>query len=729
MYSDVLSIEAVFSVQHVIPALNHNDKTTDLGFCVSPYVWLENDENTSYLGVRRESSKLGHAVPHFRIPAKSSKDPAAEVKVSFPMPKTPTGGLFGFHVFSYEKNHDGATGYMSLGHAKVDIHLVISSAKNDSHRISILDLDGKVCGSLIVMLHPNEAFQIDSFPTCSCKSEEKKTDAMSVFLKHHEDAIKTVFDGYKVNYSENMKNIFTFFVSPSHPLPRAAPILAFVALSRKFYEVMKSPDGSTFPFLEEAVPLLSYWAKIAEIFYVQCRPNPATQSLPVRRANILSEFLTLPFRGMIYSLDTVERENFRTRLTDQWIQLLNFPSLGQAFYDCEDGSLLVLQLYSMLYNIAKQKNLYKKIEKQDATLYQVIKMAMKYQAFFAICELGSENSGYTAHATVLFLPQKHFKKAYNLKVADRPFITIKPTKNPVVTLDVEIEVKFGDKDVPSIIAESTTYIDGAMVPTSETSDDEPFFTDYETFRKPSWTFSKTVRENQGINISAEEEKTLYGFANVKSLKKGTSEDDFDKENGLAWVRRVRDRASMEMVLKRKVFRNLFCLMSPFAEQYTNKSENPAKFEYYLLFQKTNGKYSYGASLETFLKQGASFDKHKQNGINLVRCGHISESDISGASASLDLHEILRDFPIGSFPDPPSPEEQKKAIEELERVVGKKENLVYYTRSPLDPKETSLLQLMMSKYHKDKPYKSITIPLAKGLSTTAFYESESVSSGA
>ena len=296
-------------------------------------------------------------------------------------------------------------------------------------------------------------------------------------------------------------------------------------------------------------------------------------------------------------------------------------------------------------------------------------------------------------------------------------------------MDVEVKVDFKDKDVPSVIAESTTYIDGAMVPLPETIDDEPFFTDYETFRKPSWTFSKEVREHQGIELSEEEQKKLYAFANVRGLKRGHSEEDFDKENGLAWVRRVRDRASMEMVLQRKVFRNVFCLMSPFAEQYTSKSKNPAKFEYYLLFQKKEGKYSYGVSLETFLKQGASFDKQKQNGISLVRCGHISESDLSGTPESLDLHEVLRDFPIGSFPAPPSVEEQANAIQELEQLVKEKKNLVYYTRSPHKPEETSLLQLMMSKYHKNKPYKSITIPLAHGLSTTAFYESESVSSGA
>lgn len=743
-----LYLEARFRVRHGLPALSSRDETKDLEFCVCPYYWYEIDDTLTYLGVRRAVAGLvapsahheAGQTPNFAIPAISAAVDPADVRLSIPIPREKTSGLFGFHVFSKEINHDGAVGYMSLGHAVVDIFKTIVLAASGGEKVSchtarVLDLDGKAYGCLEIVAEASEALvsAVDEHFTEYVPKEKSATQRAVVddFVKLQDTAIKKVFGYYKASYSENTKNIFTFFVSPSFPLPHPAPILAFVALSRKFVDVLQSEDGASYPLLRHSAELLSYWAKISNVLYLQNRAKKEPQN--VRDANVLSEFLTLPFRGMVYSLDTSERKEGRTRLTDQWIQLLNFPSLGKAFYDCEDGSLLVLQVYSMLLCITKDKALHSVVKKNHPELAKVVSTAMLYQPFFAICELGSPKSEYTAHATVLLLPHSAFKKAYRDQVAEAPFVSKKADKS-VVSLEVDLRVRFGASEVPSVIAESTTYIDGAMVPVPSPSDmakeEDKFFDDYETFRKPYWVVSRDIQSEIGIEMTDSERTALSEFANVRRLRSTTSEDEFNAKNGLAWVRRVRDRASIPMVVTRKVFRNVFCLMSPFADRYTTaRSQHRAKFEYYLIFNAapgSSGEHAYGAPMDKFLTEGTLDRSGRSNGIRLVRCGHISEADIGHEEGKLNLHEVLRDFPVGSFPTAPGEEEQAKTLEALKRLQNEDNDILYYTRTPEEDSERALLKLMMTKFHKEIAFHHVDIPLAAGLSTTAFYKSHSPS---
>jgi len=144
---------------------------------------------------------------------------------------------------------------------------------------------------------------------------------------------------------------------------------------------------------------------------------------------IIGELFTMSMKGMIYAHDkrfTRKVENEEEE--DQWMSILSFPSLENASFDCEDGTITVLEMV----------NAFKKATFFDKELKQI----QEYLKNYAICAtLGllkvSETEAskeYVFHAYPMFLDVKWFEGG---KI-DYPAIVMETTNYMAATFNKQV---------------------------------------------------------------------------------------------------------------------------------------------------------------------------------------------------------------------------------------------------------------------------------------------------
>jgi hypothetical protein len=320
---------------------------------------------------------------------------------------------------------------------------------------------------------------------------------------------------------------------------RRLPIWAFPALARKLADI--TADG-TLADPMKSITLLKHWAAIAVFLQRECGTSPrkwANQAPAERDGNLLAEFLTLPFRAMIYSPDEVHRgkENSKPKrfMTDQWVQLSNFPASPYIGFDCEDGSLLILQIFSWLQAFVKTWKTTKEETKVEWTgtdaeikaLVEIATTSTKYTPFFCLGELQTSADKYSPHAFVVLVPKATLKKAYQ----DHGHAF----SNGSGGLDTAHEVHFaaeGEEALPSILVESTSYTDGAWTALAMDNEkaEEAFDNAYEPF------LIKDLVAHWGMN--------------------GMSSAHFR--------RAVKPKAPVLALRAHKIYKDIFCAVTPFA---------------------------------------------------------------------------------------------------------------------------------------------------------------------
>jgi hypothetical protein len=67
-----------------------------------------------------------------------------------------------------------------------------------------------------------------------------------------------------------------------------------------------------------------------------------------KKAVVVSEMLTMLSRAIMYRADQTRKNGCSTVLTEQFVQLLSFPSLGRAVADCEDMTIVCYQMCMLL---------------------------------------------------------------------------------------------------------------------------------------------------------------------------------------------------------------------------------------------------------------------------------------------------------------------------------------------------------------------------------------------
>jgi len=322
---------------------------------------------------------------------------------------------------------------------------------------------------------------------------------------------------------------------------RRLPIWAFPALARKLADV--TADG-LLADPAKSISLLKHWAAIAVFLQKECGVSPRkweNQTKAERDGNLLTEFLTLPFRAMIYSPDEIHRgkEHSKPRrfMTDQWVQLSSFPASPYIGFDCEDGSLLVLQIFYLLQAFVKTWKTTKEETKMGWTasdseikaLVEIATVSTKYLPFFCLGELQTAADKYSPHAFVVLQPKSVIKKAYQ----DHGHAFA----NGSGGLDTAHEVHFTAEDteegaLPSVLVESTSYTDGAWEKLAFDYDraEDAFDEAYEPF------VIKDLVAHWGMS--------------------GLSAAHFR--------RAIKPKAPVLSLRSHKIYRNIYCAITPFA---------------------------------------------------------------------------------------------------------------------------------------------------------------------
>jgi len=132
---------------------------------------------------------------------------------------------------------------------------------------------------------------------------------------------------------------------------------------------------------ESAEPFLQ---RLYEVAVAYCAPDVA-----------FTEMLLVCSRAMSYESDHV-RHNTSTKRADQWIYLTEFPDIGIAAYDCEDGSALILEIGLTLQRISLRSGQLRRVQDE----------LNQYELAMVLGNLLS-NDKWVAHAYVIALDRRY----------------------------------------------------------------------------------------------------------------------------------------------------------------------------------------------------------------------------------------------------------------------------------------------------------------------------------
>jgi len=459
-------------------------------------------------------------------------------------------------------------------------------------------------------------------------------------------------------------NIFRYFNTPEQRFGskrEGVPILAFTALARKILDVQKNGKLTD---KELTCQTLHHWANFA--YFLRCysltTPDPNV-SVYENDANFLGEFLTILFRGMIYSPDYVKRrtgERFSKKgnsvfIDEQWFQLCNFPELGKAAFDCEDGAGLIMTLLVLLYAV---RDSVPKVELMNSypLLGRLVEILNRYIPFFCIGELKTgphPDKDYDAHAFVILLPRDAFMRgrAQLRSTGVQAQIQASAITGEIREADVdryinvmqelnEMPLLLDEKSPPPIIVESTTYTEGAFTQRA-LSDTEAFrhFVDtYQIFDVNSEFYAQKHTPSPVLD-------------NLKRHKPGS---DLDAEKMRKWKRFMKIRAPVRALVERNIYRNIFTAVTPFANEY----DKNVRYEHFIFTQnrenlddvdKKGMKSLYSANLFELMSKGST----STNGIQMVSVLQIQndyvKSTKQGEPPKVDFFQMTREIPVARAP--------------------------------------------------------------------------------
>ena len=323
-------------------------------------------------------------------------------------------------------------------------------------------------------------------------------------------------------------------------------------------------------------------------------------------------------------------------MEDQWMQILNFNNLAYAGFDCEDGSLLVLQLYAVL--LAFYKTLKKfpdwfpaeeKKTPEFLLLKKIATIAQAYVPFMCIGELNSGSSGadgeiaYTPHAFVVCLPRATLAHGYQATglVADeqsRSLAKIYDIQFSQAPADIRATQEAGTSVaqpivfVPSLGIDATTYCDGAWLPEAIAD------------TAAAQCFKEAYSPIDAVNGKSRIAATPSHVARV-----------------------LKPKAPISAVIGHRIYRDLYCAMTPFASMYTSglkgqKSQHPkAKLELFVFRTRdpTDGHWVPNCSISDFILR-----KDRVCMRSLFRVGHDEWKD--------HLQHWMTYFPMAGLPHAP-----------------------------------------------------------------------------
>lgn len=214
----------------------------------------------------------------------------------------------------------------------------------------------------------------------------------------------------------------------SEPVYKAAPLLAqIVNQTTQAYKKLRNPVKPNDRFVDVQVHLgtvvrsmpLLFFALLAR--HMQATPQQSTAYFehalaaatalsadPSDKEQLLAEMVALPALAWAYRPDkTRSREEI-----DQWSSLWSYPASATVAFDCEDGTIALMQLVMVLQNVTLT-------EQATPALREMQTMAKRYVPWLAVNELLSSSGsakdgtgggdGYCLHCCLLLLPREGVK--------------------------------------------------------------------------------------------------------------------------------------------------------------------------------------------------------------------------------------------------------------------------------------------------------------------------------
>lgn len=237
-----------------------------------------------------------------------------------------------------------------------------------------------------------------------------RKEAAILLEKGHKKKIKwhPLFQGEK-EYRPQLKEV-TF---RNEKWPMAVLVAAILNESK----VQQDPD--------RVVSLFTWWLELAKSNVgIPSQRHVKECTVPEMR-ELLAEMFTMATKGLYYSKDQIKISDSTFKLEEQWTPLSMFPDLAEAAFDCEDGSLLVLQFLTCF-----RKHKFD-ITEQNELLYLQFYLR-DYVSCFAVGQLrhtggNEEGPDFVLHAYPLLLDRHHFQAEKKNETIKKPAILLETT--------------------------------------------------------------------------------------------------------------------------------------------------------------------------------------------------------------------------------------------------------------------------------------------------------------
>lgn len=407
---------------------------------------------------------------------------------------------------------------------------------------------------------------------------------------------------------ERPKDIFSSFTSLRG---EELPIFAYLALSHKLAEITPTRRLAT-PAV--TIPLFQHWAELASVFVFRY-PGVRTSNSIEEDCALLNEFLTVIFRGLLYTPDNTRRVGetgsrinpARAVLTDQWVPLLMFPTLDRVGYDCEDGALVVKQIFSVLMALGNSMDEDSSLLQQTTnsackTLRRIVATAQQYTPFFTIGQLKTARDAYTPHAYVILLPTSSLIKGY----------TLSGSVGSTATYDINASSWAPSAGVyPPMIVEATQWL--AM----------------------PWTPAALADEDAEVNFH-NAYSVNRAFASVASSG-GVDHATLMKR----CARVIKTKTPVRVVDQLKLYGEIYAMVTCFADQYHT---DDVRFEHFVTMKSPGTADGvYGVCVGDLLSGDSSIVMR-----SILR---VTTNDIKTGAAH--IYDMLSDYPTCRLPAAPA----------------------------------------------------------------------------
>jgi hypothetical protein len=290
---------------------------------------------------------------------------------------------FWLYVIDSASDEDGATIECSLASNSLPLSKLLAMQSQQSMEVQLLDINHHTQATLHVGVSGRIPRDV----------QWRKRIPANPVLQPHSDFLTDIVKATARQYQGlTCNNDLQHFDTISTHVGEV-PIVCFPMLATLFAEPQRR-DGERF-----LIHILQMGCQIRDLPLTELNRLSS-----VDMGNLLGEICCWLPRCLLYVSDFTRSKasdgSIKKLLTDEWSILLDFPHLGLAGFDCEDGTCFELTVLYLL----------KTVDTQYEPLQIMQRFARRYTTFFTLAQL--YDGAYVAHALIILLDSRYVDTAF-----------------------------------------------------------------------------------------------------------------------------------------------------------------------------------------------------------------------------------------------------------------------------------------------------------------------------